>query len=331
MKCRASCHKPPRQYEVGPPLCLLDSVRKRRIMRGIVPSLNTPFDADGAVDPASLRRLVDHTVASGCAGMLGLAVAGEHTTLSQAEKMRFVQVATDANAGRIPFIVSVTDTDPDASIELARMAHGAGASGLCVQLPAGFDRTQNLQFLNTLAPFAGGLLMVQDLDWSGPGLALDDILYLFERVEPFTWLKIETPQAGRKYSAVLEATDGALNVCGGWAVTQLMDAMARGVQAFIPTGLERVYVAIHRMHARGDVRGARVLFDRVLPVLNFSNQHIDTSIRFFKMLRCAEGLFQTDTCRVSNATFDSVQQAEAEQALRSALALQRTVEAILTP
>lgn len=289
-------------------------------MRGIVPSLNTPFEADGAVDHAALERLVEHTVAAGCGGMLGLAVAGEHTTLTQAEKTRFVEVVTDINAGRIPFVVSVTAPDPEDSLALAKMVESAGASGICVQVPDGFDLSQKRRFLQDLGQHTP-LLMVQDLDWAGGGMPIEEIVALFDAVAPFSWLKIETQRAGPKYSAVLQATGGALNVCGGWAVTQLMDAMARGVHAFIPTGMERVYVAIHELYDSGDVHGARALFERVLPILNFSNQHIDISIRFFKELRKSEGLFRTDTCRVATARFDPAQRIEADHALGAALAL----------
>jgi len=266
-------------------------------MKGIVPSLNTPFDKDGAVDHDSLRRLVNHTVDAGCGGMLGLAVAGEHSTLTQAEKARFVETVAAANGQRIPFIVSVTAPDLVASVELTKIAKSASAAGICVQFPVGIDRQEKLGFLQDLAAHAPKILMVQDLDWVGDGLSLDDIVYLFESVENFSWLKIETQQAGPKYSAVLQATSGALNVCGGWAVTQLMDAMARGVNAFIPTGMEFVYVAIHTLYDSGNIAEARALFERVLPILNFSNQHIGTSILFFKQLRKTEGLFDTEKPR----------------------------------
>ena len=59
-------------------------------MYGIVPSLNTPFDASGELDLSSLSRLVEHTVSTGCGGMLGLAVAGEHNTLNYTEKSNFI-------------------------------------------------------------------------------------------------------------------------------------------------------------------------------------------------------------------------------------------------
>ena len=89
-------------------------------MKGIVPSLNTPFDLNGALDLISLRRLVNHTVESGCGGMLGLAVAGEHATLTMEEKTKFIEVVTDTNAGRIPFIVSVTGLKPRSALHLQR-------------------------------------------------------------------------------------------------------------------------------------------------------------------------------------------------------------------
>lgn len=295
-------------------------------MKGIVPSLNTPFNADGSLDQVSLGRLVDHTVKAGCGGMLGLAVAGEHATLTAAEKTAFIETVTSINAGRIPFIVSVTAPEPDTSLALAKVAADYHANGVCVQLPDEFTRAENLEFLQDLAECAPDVLMVQDLDWSGDGLAIADIEFLFQRVDKFTWLKIETENAGQKYSAVLAATQGKLNVCGGWAVTQLLDAMARGVHAFIPTGMERVYVTIHKAYERGDIDTATDLFNRVLPVLNYSNQHIDTSIRFFKELRKAEGLFETNICRAVDGGLEAIKGQKGIEALQTALTLMRDVE-----
>ena len=59
-------------------------------MKGIVPSLNTPFSKKGSLDQKSLAKLVEHTIKSGCNGMLGLAVAGEGQSLSFEEKIDFI-------------------------------------------------------------------------------------------------------------------------------------------------------------------------------------------------------------------------------------------------
>ena len=43
---------------------------------------------------------------------------------------------------------------------------------------------------------------------------------------------------------------------------------------------------------------ARELFEQILPVIAFSNQHIDVSGRFWKYVRVRQGIFTTDNCRL---------------------------------
>ena len=62
-------------------------------MKGIVPSLNTPFSKKGSLDHNSLAKLVEHTIKSGCNGMLGLAVAGEGQSLSFEEKIELRDIS----------------------------------------------------------------------------------------------------------------------------------------------------------------------------------------------------------------------------------------------
>ena len=283
-------------------------------MKGILPSLNTPFTNSGELDLDSLTRLVEHTIISGCGGMLGLAVAGEHNTLNLDEKIQFVNTVTRANNSQIPFICSVTAADFNESIELTKIAKSFGAEGICVQLPQDLTFSKKLLFLEQLENLSPSTLMIQDLDWSGDGMALEEIVKLFHSVEKFNWLKIETVRAGEKYTSVLQELEGRLKVCGGWAVTQLIDAMARSVNAFIPTGLEKIYVEIYHLYQNGNKEEAQLLFEKVLPVLNFSNQNIGTSIRFFKDLRVREGLFESNYCRDESAVFDKLQEIEAVKA-----------------
>ena len=283
-------------------------------MKGILPSLNTPFTNSGELDLASLTRLVEHTILSGCGGMLGLAVAGEHTTLNFDEKILFIKTVTEVNKGRIPFICSVTAADFKESVELTKSANSFGAEGICLQLPSSLKFSEKLFFLEHLEILSPKILMIQDLDWLGDGMALDEIVKLFNSVDKFNWLKIETVGAGEKYTSVLQKLDGRLKVCGGWAVTQLIDAMARSVNAFVPTGLEKIYVEIYQLYQNGNTEKARLLFEKVLPVLNFSNQNIGTSIRFFKNLRVLEGLFESNYCRDESAVFDQLQEIEAVKA-----------------
>jgi dihydrodipicolinate synthase/N-acetylneuraminate lyase len=96
-------------------------------MRGIVPSLNTPFTADDAIDLDGVRRFVDRTVASGAAGMLLLAVAGEGQSLTRREVRAIAETAVAQNARRVPVIVSVTATDAAERRWRAGLAAAIGA------------------------------------------------------------------------------------------------------------------------------------------------------------------------------------------------------------
>jgi len=115
---------------------------------------------------------------------------------------------------------------------------------------------------------------------------------------------------------------GLLHVSGGWAVTQMIEALERGVHAFMPTGMEPVYCAIHRAFAEGRLDAAREIFEAALPALVFANQHIDVSIRFFKHLRRQSGLFATERCRPPVAPLDRFQQRSAERLAREAMLLE---------
>ncbi len=232
---------------------------------GIVPSLNTPFTEDDGIDRESLRRLVDHLAASGCPGFLALAVAGESTALSEDEWTEVAQTLLAHCAGRLRAIVSVTADSQEDRLRRAAKARDLGADAILCQVPAGRDAEARRDLLGEVAAAGPEVLMIQDLDWHGPGLALEEIVDLFESIPRFRGLKIETVPAGPKYSAVLAATGGRLHVSGGWAVSQLMDALRRGVHTFMPTEMEPIYAAIHRHHHAG-----RESYQRSLAVIAVS-------------------------------------------------------------
>jgi 4-hydroxy-tetrahydrodipicolinate synthase len=300
-------------------------------LRGIVPSLNTPFTAEDAVDLDSVRRLVDWTVEAGAAGMLILAVAGEGQSLAHAEFRAVAETVVDRNAGRIPVILSVTSADPAERKWRARLAREIGVEIMLCQPPAGLAGDDLRRVFSEIVEIGPKSLMVQDLDWQGSGMTIADIVQLQERIPAFQYLKLETVPAGPKYTAVLKATGGRLHVSGGWALSQMIDALDRGVHAFMPTELEPLWVAIYRLHRSGQVGEARRLFERVLPIVVFSNQHIDVSIRFFKHLRRASGLFTTANCRQPVPSLDEFHQREAERLTRVAQGLVAELAAAAAP
>jgi dihydrodipicolinate synthase/N-acetylneuraminate lyase len=98
----------------------------------------------------------------------------------------------------------------------------------------------------------------------------------------------------------------------------MIEALDRGVHAFLPTGLHELYVRIYRLYVQGRRREAETLFQRLLPILAFSNQHLDISVHFFKRLLHAEGTYATDRVRPPILPFDAVHRARADELIARA-------------
>jgi 4-hydroxy-tetrahydrodipicolinate synthase len=287
-------------------------------LHGIVTVLNTPFTADDAVDVDALQAHVEHAIGAGVAGFLVPALASEVTKLSEAERLLIVKSVLEVARGRAVVIGGASAVDAPTREQAARQLIALGCDGILAAIPYVTDEAmiQQVQALDALQP---GLLMLQDWDFQGYGIPVPLIVHLFETVPSFRSLKIEVVPAGVKYSEVLRATGGRLHVAGGWAVTQMIEALDRGVPTLMPTGLHPIYVAIYQRYHAGDRDGAVALFRRLLPILAFSNQHLDISVHFFKRLLHRQGIYPTARVRPPILPFDLVHECLADALISEAI------------
>jgi 4-hydroxy-tetrahydrodipicolinate synthase len=292
-------------------------------LSGVVAIPQTPFGADDRVDLDGLRRAVADRLAAGVDGLLYPVVASEVGRLTLAERQVATQAVLDAAGGAVPIIVGSSADDPRDARAVAEHAIASGAAGVLVQAPVALlrDEEATLRFFRTVCEAPIPMLMIQDLEWGAPGLPLATIVRLFAELEPFRCIKVETVPAGSKYSAILAATDGRLNVSAGWAVPQLIEALDRGIHAVTPGGLHWVIAEVVRRHRRGDRAGAIALFDRLLPILAWQNQHIDISNQFLKLLAVRQGIFADARLRAPGVPFDRHHRRIADELIEDAVAL----------
>ncbi len=102
--------------------------------RGSIVALITPF-ADGAVDEAGLRALVEWHIASGTHGIVPCGTTGESPTLSHDEHQRVIEIVIETNAGRVPIIAGTGSNATQEAIQLTRHAEKAGADAALVVAP----------------------------------------------------------------------------------------------------------------------------------------------------------------------------------------------------
>jgi 4-hydroxy-tetrahydrodipicolinate synthase len=264
---------------------------------------------------------VRYARAAGVAGFLVPAKAAEVDRLAEDERFDMVTAVCE-ESGDTPVIGGSQAVDQPTRLAAARELTRLGCDGILISMPWENDRKTFARDFREIADATDRLIMLQDWDAGGPGLPVDFIAELFEATPNFGALKIEVQPAGPKYSAVLEATGGRLHVSGGWAVMQFIEALDRGVNAFMPTGLHHAYVSIYDLYTQGDRDAARDRFEEILPILAVSNQDMELSLHFFKRLLHTQGLYPTALVREPTREFDPWQARIADEMIARAIALE---------
>lgn len=284
-------------------------------LRGIVTVLNTPFTYSGSIDTDGLRKHVQMALNAGVNGFLVPAMASEVQKLTLMEKLQIVELVVAEVDNRVSVFAGLGGTDYENMQLLLREYMKLGCKEVLFQLPFRNESQFKSQF-KKLADIGPEVVMLQDWDSTGYGLPDTLILELFHECDSFRCLKIETIPAGIKYSRLLDLTQGKLHVSGGWAVIQMIEGLRRGVHAFMPTGMHYIYTQIYRDYEAGKIEKAMSLFESILPVLSFSNQHLDISIHFFKRLLYQQKIYSTNYVRQPSIPFDVVHEEISDQLIQ---------------
>ncbi|HLZ10392.1 MAG TPA: dihydrodipicolinate synthase family protein, partial [Chloroflexota bacterium] len=125
-----------------------------RPVRGIITPMATPLAGPDTLDRPAVERHLERLISGGVSGVFILGTTGEAPGLSYRLRAELVDRVCSVVAGRIPVLVSITDTSMTESINFARHAAKAGASGLVLAPPYYFEISQPelLRYLERLAP-----------------------------------------------------------------------------------------------------------------------------------------------------------------------------------
>tara|TARA_B100000586_G_scaffold132458_1_gene95799 strand:+ start:82 stop:1008 length:927 start_codon:yes stop_codon:yes gene_type:complete len=102
---------------------------------GLISAPYTPFKPDGGVHLERIDDLVEHTAATGLAGVFPCGTTGEFPSLTLSERRQVSERWTQGVAGRFRVIVHVGGTCLGDSKELAAHAAGIHADGIAMMAP----------------------------------------------------------------------------------------------------------------------------------------------------------------------------------------------------
>jgi 4-hydroxy-tetrahydrodipicolinate synthase len=98
-------------------------------------ALVTPFQKDGSLDEATMRKLVQRQIADGITFLVPCGTTGESPTLTREEHLRVVEITIDEAKGKVPVLAGAGGYNTHEVIELAQAVEKLGADGVLSVTP----------------------------------------------------------------------------------------------------------------------------------------------------------------------------------------------------
>jgi 4-hydroxy-tetrahydrodipicolinate synthase len=276
-------------------------------LRGVYNIVPTPFDDAGALDEASLGRLIDFVIGTGVQGITILGILGESGKLPEAERSRVIDISVSAAAGRVPVCVGVSHAATDRCLAYAREAEAQGAAAMMVSPPtlARPNEAAVRRHFEAVAASTSVPIVVQDFPpATGVYLAPGLIGALAADLPVCRWLKLEDDPTPQKVSAVL-AANPEVRIFGGLGGSFMLEELGRGaVGVMTGFGFPEILVAVYRRFSAGDLEGAREVFFRYLPLIRFENQ-AGLNLPLRKHLYQQRGAIASGRARAPHAQLDA--------------------------
>lgn len=240
-------------------------------LRGVLTALATPFAADGSLDVARLRAVVDRSIDGGVHGVVACGSTGEFTALSSDERRTVVETVVDQAAGRVPVIAQTGATSTAEAIRLSRHAQSAGADVIMPVAPyyEPLSLDETLTYLRAVAGSVDIPVMLYNLPVAtGVDLHPDTVGALAREVENIRYIKNTTIDMAQSAQLIHDHGD-VISTFVGWD-SLLLSALAEGAAGVmagtanvVPSELVAVYDAV----SAGDLEGARKTWAQIYPLI----------------------------------------------------------------
>jgi 4-hydroxy-tetrahydrodipicolinate synthase len=239
------------------------------MIQGSIVAIVTPMHEDGSLDLERYRALIDWHVDSGTAAIVAVGTTGESPTVDFEEHGELIRVAVEQAAGRVPVIAGTGGNSTREAIELTRHARQVGAAASLQVVPYYNKPTQEGLYRHFRAVAEAVDLPV--ILYNVPGRTVADlvnhtVLRLAE-VPGVVGLKDATGDLPRASELLARLPRGfALYSGNDDSALALMALGGHGVISVTANVAPRQMAQLCRLALDGDLRAARAINDRLLPL-----------------------------------------------------------------
>lgn len=277
-------------------------------LEGVYSVLPTPFQPNGDLDEASLRRVIDLFIAAGVNGVTALGVTGEVARLDDSERRRVLEIVVEQVNGRIGVVAGTTSEGTRTCIAYSRYARDVGATAVMVSPPRmpKLNSEAVVRHYKALAEAVDIEIVVQDFPPIS-GFTMEPALLarVAREIPRARTIKLEDPPTPFKTSRIIEAAgDTPVRIFGGLGGVFLLEELFAGATgAMTGFAFPEILVEIVTLFRAGRVEQAAETFYLTVPLMRFEFQEgIGMAIR--KEVLHRRGALASPATRAPGAILD---------------------------
>lgn len=283
------------------------------ILSGIIPIVITPFDAEGQIDEASLRRVVQFELAGQPQGIGVGGFASEAYKLTEAERQRCAEIVAEEVNGQVPLIVGLAAGSLEAAIQQARRYAPLRPAALMTLPPNTFayDEPALVDFYVDLANTADVPVMVQQAPqipaYAGTLLSPTSLAAIAQRAPTVHYFKVEGRGSAERIQALRTLIGDRAGLFGGGGGITFYDELRVGAAGLLPgVGFNEYFTRVWSAWQSGDYREAGAVLRQVQPLVDaVSGYGHEFSLHARKRLLKKAGIIQSEIVRRPTITPDT--------------------------
>jgi 4-hydroxy-tetrahydrodipicolinate synthase len=242
----------------------------RRAFTGVGTALVTPFTRSGDLDEAAVRRLARRQIDAGVHFLCPCGTTGENPTLSDAERLRVVEIVVEEAGGNVPVLAGAGGYDTREVIHTAAEMARRGVSGFLSVTPYYNKPTQEGLYQHYRAFAASTRLPIVVYNVPGrTGVNVEvSTLARLAQIENIVGVKEASGNVSQMCEICRAVPSDFIVLSGDDALTlPLMAVGGHGIISVASTALPAEMVAMVQ-HAEGnDFAAARAVHSRILPLM----------------------------------------------------------------
>lgn len=234
-------------------------------------ALVTPFHADGSLDEATLRKLLQRQIAAGIDFLVPCGTTGESPTLSHAEHLRVVEIAVEEADGKTPVLAGCGGYNTSELVDMAKALADLNVDGLLSVTPY-YNRPAPQGLLAHYEAVAAAtplpIILYNIAGRTGRNIPTPELLRLAE-IETIVGVKEASGSISQVAEVCQQTTEDFVVLSGDDAVTlPLMSLGGHGLISVASNEIPAEMVQICKLASQGNFAGSLHVHRKYYPLMD---------------------------------------------------------------